>query len=93
MFSLLLVLLSVCFPNDNFPLRIRIRRLMASKDQKKGYEVAAHMHVAISNHYVANGPKLIPPANNTVTSDDIETILKRHLEEYFKNQRDDESDI
>ena len=93
MFSFILVLLSVCFPNDNLPLRIRIRRFMAASDQKKGHEATAHMHIALSNYYVQNGPKLIGPSNDTVTADDIEKILKKHLEEYFRNQREDESDI
>ena len=93
MFSLLLVLLSVCFPNDNFPLRIRIRRLMAASDQKKGYDATAHLHIALSHYYIQNEPKLIGPSDDTVTADDIEKVLNKHLEEYFRNQREDESDI
>ena len=51
-----LFMLSVCFPMDNLPLRIKTRRMMAADDLKTGSRVAALAHFEVSNYYVQHGP-------------------------------------
>ena len=100
MFSFVLFALSLCFPMDNLPLRIKTRRMMAAEDLKTGSRVAALVHFEVSNYYVQNGPKLLTPSsvsnatdNVTISAAEIEGTLRKYLEEYLKKRREDENDF
>lgn len=100
MFSFVLFALSLCFPMDNLPIRIKTRRMMAAEDLKTGSRVAALAHFGVSNYYVQNGPKLLTPSsvsnatdNVTISAAEIEGTLRKYLEEYLKKRREDENDF
>ena len=96
-----LFMLSVCFPMDNLPLRIKTRRMMAADDLKTGSRVAALAHFEVSNYYVQHGPKLIAPVttgynatgNVTISAEEVYGTLRYYLEEYLKKRREQDNDF
>ena len=94
-------ILTLCFPSDNIPLRINVRRMMAMHEIKSGMIATASMHVAISNYYVSINRKLLPPVQNDtlqysnveISTEEINGTLKKYLDDYIKGQMEDESDI
>ncbi len=93
--------LSLCFPMDNLPLRIKTRRIMAADDLKSGSRVAALVHFEVSNYYVQHGPKLIAPAttgynatgNVTISAEEVDGTFRYYLEEFLKKRREQDNDF